>query len=1444
MKGIKSVHIKHFLIGLMLLAVFLSSFSSLFKTVSAYPSRFDYVSVIKEIDMERIKKHIETFTSFGSRFTGYPGCELAAKYIHDEFIKLGLTNVSYEYFNVAVPYDYGANITVLKTGEVIPAYPLLPNSVETCAISPEGIEGQLIYVKDGDLENYKEKIKGNIILMDFDSRDRWLYAAQFGAKAVIFIEKEITQAEASRKIVGVPLDFPRLYVTEEAAQKLLRLLKEGPIYINVKSLMVYKNLKAKNVVGYILGSDEHLKNEIVVIAAYYDSTSIVPSISPGAEEACGIAALLELARYYSYNPPKRTIMFLALAGHHQGLAGAREFTYKHLNELGSKIKIFINLDLSTRSNILGVYYWGLFYAYEKPIGRFLSIKNLLFKRILPEIESQLKKDYNVIDVFIQDPANIASIALEGFMLDSEPFTLAGGVGISFYTSKIFHLFLNTPFDTLEKLNFSNLLPQIEFIFCSLLTFTQDEELTFPETSPVLGNRDLGGWVNVHIQVLEYDYETAWYKPVPNAIIVFVIRHSFAGWYVPIVGIADENGSWTFLGASHKSSPSSAFIGFTYDCLAFVDDPTYGSIEYAPDYGKYGAIFQTTGLSFDTAEEFLNVVVFKCGTIALIGSLDPNRPGSNIQLTSEIRVIKTEETPEHFSYLSWPHVTMAFGPLDKKIEVILRSIEPEPIGILSNASIGEPAGAGLQLEPGKTIIVNPINVTWDLYWLNEVRLSAARGKIITGNVEAVHNKSYLHLNAAIKALESNNYEDAFKESLIAWSYSANAYLEIKYLVKDTETSMIYFFMLLLPFVLMLEKLLFETAKLTQRILRLAGLFLLFASFLYFIHPAFVIAQNLYMTVIGFVLFTLIFPSFLFIFSELVKLAKKAKISIKGEHEIDVSKASIIISALNIGIQNLKRRKMRFSLNVLTLVLIVTALVSFTSVTRITLMRPREYTTTTAYDGFFTRSIDFSGTVPINEMLVTFLKAYFDKPLAARSFIYPWAGGKISIFTSDGSEIPVRAILGLSPLEGELSGVKSALIRGSWFPSSALYACIIPEEISRNKGIQLGDVVIYGGMNLTVIGIYSSKRYDEIVDYDGFPISPIISAAGSGPMNAAPSNEIIIIPYDLARNLGSDTFSIAIKMDDPSVIFELAKHLGDEFSGLHILAGVNGTVKGFDKRSVETISGWHMITIPFIVASLTILDTMLGAVYQRRKEIGIYASLGLSPLYASVIFISETVCIALLGGIFGFILANILNKALVALRLLPTVVLPNTSSSVVAYSVLITMASAILSSIYPAYVSAALVTPSLERKWKIHSKPRGDLWDIPLPIVIEREETDLLLSYMKEYLENFRTERDGAFYFEDPRLYEEREGKSVRKILEAITRLAPYEAGIEQKTKLILTMKEKEQLATTSILITRISGVKRQWESSNRRLIDQIRKQLLLWKSLSYSKKIKYRKDAKN
>jgi hypothetical protein len=84
-----------------------------------------------------------------------------------------------------------------------------------------------------------------------------------------------------------------------------------------------------NVIGLVRGSDPELAGEYVLVTAHFDHVGIRravdgDSIYNGADDdASGVAALVEIARATAQAPPRRTVVFAAMAGEELGLLGTR-----------------------------------------------------------------------------------------------------------------------------------------------------------------------------------------------------------------------------------------------------------------------------------------------------------------------------------------------------------------------------------------------------------------------------------------------------------------------------------------------------------------------------------------------------------------------------------------------------------------------------------------------------------------------------------------------------------------------------------------------------------------------------------------------------------------------------------------------------------------------------------------------------------------------------------------------------------------------------------------------------------------------------------------------------------------------------------------------------------------------------------------------------------------
>ncbi len=162
-----------------------------------------------------------------------------------------------------------------------------------------------------------------------------------------FLNKPQLTVDASRESEGIPYiwlkDLKNIQINAigKGENTIANVAVEGKIN---------KNIEGKNVVAYIEGTDPELKNEYVMLSAHYDHVGISTpnaegdSINNGARDnAVGTVAVINAARYFSENPPKRSILLCAWTAEEKGLLGSGYFASNPLVDL-DKIIYNFNID--------------------------------------------------------------------------------------------------------------------------------------------------------------------------------------------------------------------------------------------------------------------------------------------------------------------------------------------------------------------------------------------------------------------------------------------------------------------------------------------------------------------------------------------------------------------------------------------------------------------------------------------------------------------------------------------------------------------------------------------------------------------------------------------------------------------------------------------------------------------------------------------------------------------------------------------------------------------------------------------------------------------------------------------------------------------------------------------------------------------------------------------
>lgn len=152
-------------------------------------------------------------------------------------------------------------------------------------------------------------------------------------------------------------NMPVIYVDSVTYSELAEAASENKTIDIRCSYSFEKRFKASNVIGYIPGIDEKLKNQYIIIGGHMDAQgdNLNGTYNPGAlDNASGTAAMLEIARVIAAGEtkPKKTLVFIAFNGEEQGLQGSRSYAADPVFSL--KDAVMINLDMVGSSAMLPI----------------------------------------------------------------------------------------------------------------------------------------------------------------------------------------------------------------------------------------------------------------------------------------------------------------------------------------------------------------------------------------------------------------------------------------------------------------------------------------------------------------------------------------------------------------------------------------------------------------------------------------------------------------------------------------------------------------------------------------------------------------------------------------------------------------------------------------------------------------------------------------------------------------------------------------------------------------------------------------------------------------------------------------------------------------------------------------------------------------------------------
>lgn len=1082
-----------------------------------------------------------------------------------------------------------------------------------------------------------------------------------------------------------------------------------------------------------------------------------------------------------------------------------------------------------------------------------------------------------------------------YMLDSEPASMSGLPAFSITSRRSSRNYVGVPTDDGQYADIDRLRPYISLVIAVVdgllrVEWDIDRSTIAPTRFQLSAPRGYPGYITFFGRVVVYNFTKGWYDPVPRALVeIQVIGSTYK--LNKIIMRADEHGKFIVHGIPQAGR--GAYGGTTIPFSQWIIrgwyiDPSTGQITMAPDLGQFGVKnFPQLIIPLHPYENVTAVIMKAYMATIFDVELPPNFVTSNIRdprtgyfdwwrrqfILIQPFELLTKGIPVSFgSYANgWEPVALVWVPPGTVFSIVgytAGGTAQQPAGggrytrggvflLLTNSSEEDAEGSGFYAA-GKplTLTFTAYNVAKDFYLVSSGRYRKFVERYIgSPSADLTLKKAYGYLKLAAEAYGKREYSRAYGYALLARAYGYMAYnLEVMPLINDASRSVLFLFPLAIFGAFFLEKILIHSDSL-KRILWISIVAGIVIEVFSILHPAFSVIANIALGFLGSIITIVLLVTIVVLGAEGEEVRKKIERRILGVHRVEVSRMDTAMMAFSLGSEYIRKRPFRSALMLFTIMVMAMALTSFTSFTPVRASTPvLRYGFSPSYDGILLKEgrgvppgILTDDVVRVAEVIVGDRGRVFP-----RVWVYPpvdrgYLAATFAVHSSTGRNITVAALLGIKPSEFELL-LKNVTI-GPGIVGEEANMAVISSSMAQNLSVTVGDEIFLLGQRFVVSGIIEATDIVEnTLEPDGYNMLPadpaffasiskdltVAAQAGSAIPNVGVSRTVII-PYRTALKLGGYVASISVRLKEPK--FENLVSVAEELAlatDLIIYLSSGGAPFRMSTFTSFFMGGWEMVVVILVIGALNVSVVVLGNLKERTREIYVFSAVGMSPMAVAVFFAAETLVYVITGTMLGYLAGFGTTQLLIAARVLPPGHVFNFASAFTLLGLAAVIASSLAAIAYPSFVASRIITPSLERRWRLKTRPKGDEWEIVLPISVPSvEEARGLLEYIYEYYMGAGAVKEGVYIV---RGIEAPDQADLTLRLSAS--IAPFEAGISQEVELSSVLDRRINRYVFRLYLKRLSGPRNMWIDSNYRFIDDVRKQLLLWGSLPASERKKY------
>jgi len=1118
------------------------------------------------------------------------------------------------------------------------------------------------------------------------------------------------------------------------------------------------------------------------------------------------------------------------------------------------IDLFICLDLSSQSDQLGIWHNTWNPAYRRffvPVGRsFVRHAEEAARDLGRDPERALANGISPIKGLTWDSYVSPDVVIpDGIIAQS-----AGQMALSLMTVNDARLLLDTPLDSPERVSFDNVYRQSEMLERLLNAALGDAQI-FGEERKELREKHDQNIKDVLVDIrgalrLLPRKSTTPKTPLPFGVVTLTPSFRENPWR-PGIFLADEEGNYRISGLTPGGKEVQGFV---------LDEET-GVITYATDLGDRAQAFGQVKRNLSKAETQWTTILFPAESVEIHDRIHSQFLFTLGRFPDGLQVLdRRGAKPKQYGFCmgDWMSTAMVlFGVKGDSLRVVEQSVF-----LLNNAGAADEEsaqGAGYDLGSQRMIRSGSLEFARNLWQLDEVRNERMRRYAIENpRVQARHDKARALIEQAEAARQAREWDRYVRMAREALGTEYLAYHDVRRTQDDVIAGLVFFVALMVPAAFFAERLIFAAPDIRRQLALFGVILLLIWVVLSQVHPAFQLAHPaiillaLMILVMAFFVISLIVSRFNGFMTE--QRQRRA-----GTTSGDISRSGTSYVAFMLGISNMRRRVLRTVLTLGTITILTFTVLSFTS------FKPRisfvgfEKDWEPAYCGALLHDVQWwSWEYPVLDYMRSHFGAF--GTVVPRTWLSLGFEEEGYILMQRGDmQADALALLGLTPDEGLVTGVDRALTAGSWFAEEREASVILPATTAAQLGIAPEEVgrakVAIFGEQWRVRGIFDAEAFEQIRDLNDEPLTPakqkIAQSLMPGMQQLMQSamhfidfdlelgfehleaDRVAILPYHVLESMDSPLYSVAVRFDEGVDGEELVQRFLSR-TGFRFFAGLPGSGGGlkalaYTSLGVTSMEGFGALLIPMLIAALIVLNTMMGAVYERFREIGVYSSVGLAPLHIAFLFIAEACVYGVLGVTVGYVIGQVMAKGLIAFDMLGGISLNYSSTAAISSAVLVILV-VLVSTLYPARVASRLAVPDVVRRWQL-PEPEGDVWRFPFPFTVNRNAIESLCGFLYAYFTAYGHESVGKLYTEKTRIaVEEREDGEKVYAVQLLVWLAPFDMGVSQYLQFTIQPTEVENISSIELYIERISGPVAFWQRLNLGFMLDLRKQFLIWQTL--------------